>query len=96
MQNSEVGELACFDGQISTGSLKLDKKDCFCYIRIAEIINEERKSILLISSSMSEIKAATLAGFKVCLLNRENGSILEDLNYKIIDIARNLNEIEFK
>lgn len=96
LQNSVLGNLLQYiDGQIS--GIYLDKKDTSCYNRIAEIINEERKSILLISGSISEIKAASVFGFKICLIRRRDRrpDFDEQAFRQAFNIAHNLNDLIF-
>lgn len=97
-QNSSHGNLLeLLDGQISSSFLNLDKRDTLCYSHIAGIINEERKSILFISPSIKEVKAATVSGFKTCLLKRDiKKDELEQSNFRaFLNLASNLNQIAF-
>lgn len=96
LRNSLAGDLLSYlDGEIC--SAKLDKKSTSCYSRIAEIVNEERKSILFISGSLSEIKAASICGLKTCLLLRreKSGDFDESVYKEVIDVAHDLNQIQF-
>lgn len=96
LQNSLAGNLLAFlDGEIC--SAKLDKKSTSCYTRIAEIVNEDKKSILFVSGSLSEVKAASICGLKTCLLlRREKSTDFDESVYReVIDVAHDLNQIEF-
>ena len=96
LRNSLAGNLLSYmDGEIC--SSKLDKKSTSCYTRIAESVNEERKSILFVSGSLAEVKAASICGLKTCLLlRREKSADIDESVYKeVIDVAHDLNQIEF-
>lgn len=96
LQNSMAGNLlALLDGQIC--SSKLDKKSTSCYTRISEIVNQEKKSILFISCSLSEVKAASICGLKTCLVIRgEKSADFDESEFRdVIDVVHNLDQIEF-